>query len=628
MISIGIIVFLKGTYNAAQTAVRKYPPNMVEVALVGSYQEGIEASRYMVDRGAKVLISRGGYTILMREAGLSVPILDVPFTIHNFESILISARKEHSCVAIVGSPYVLETAHLFSDPKDRNTLYYEVNSVEDYKTAAFRAKNDGATVLVGGYDETRFADEAGIAKVIVSTNVDEVDAAIREAMKIVDQIEDERRRSEKLQMMFDIITEGLVLVDSNGRIVQLNCNARRIFGESGMVLGAEIGDSPLKNLIENVLSTGEAIDHELQEWNNLKYSCTIRPLFVDGQLTGALAKLQEVEYVNSMEQKIRNQLYQRGLVADYTFDDILGEDPKLLETIRKAKKYSLSDATVLIIGESGTGKELFAQSIHNYSLRKEGAFVAINCATVPSNLLESEFFGYAEGAFTGAKKGGKMGLFELAHRGTIFLDEIGEVDVQVQARLLRVLEEKRIMRLGDNRVIPVDVRVIAATNKSLYQMVKTGEFREDLFYRLNILNLSLPPLRERKGDVLVLMEHFIKIYSQKYNRQDIDITQEGMLVLLRQPWRGNARELANVIERLVIFCPKPEADAKMVTEALCIPEAVMETVLEEECKHEESDAMLRRILYECGGNKSLAAKRMGISRPTLYRRLQKMEHKL
>lgn len=623
MISIGIIAYLEGTYYAAQAAIRKYPEGGIEAALVGSYQEGIEVSRQMVRRGAKVLISRGGYTILMREAELSVPVLDIPFTIHNFESIISSAHAKYGRIAVVGGPYVLEMARMFIDSGDDSVLFYTVNSLDDYRAAAFRAKEDAVAALVGGYDETRFASEAGVDRVIVSTNVDELDAAIREAMKVVDQIEDERRRSEKLQLMFDIISEGLILVDENGIVTHINSNARRALGESGVGrIGSKLLAGPLQSLIEQVLSTGSGADYRLQEWNGQKYSCAVKPLMVDGQLTGALAKLQEVEYVRKLEQKIRNELSQRGLVAVHCFDSILGDDPKLTSAVGKAKKYSLTDATVLITGESGTGKELFAQSIHNYSSRNDGPFVAVNCATIPANLLESELFGYTEGAFTGAKKGGKMGLCELAHQGSIFLDEIGEIDVAMQARLLRVLEEHQIMRIGDNRVMHIDIRVIAATNKNLYDMVRAGDFREDFYYRLNVLNLTLPPLRERRGDIITLVRHFVDTFSAKHSRPPLRIAPQGMEVLCRQPWPGNARELSNVIERLVITCPAQDADAGDVTEALCTP--VTRELPQLRSGPALSDRLLRQIMSECGGNKSLAAERLGVSRPTLYRKLKEI----
>lgn len=223
-----------------------------------------------------------------------------------------------------------------------------------------------------------------------------------------------------------------------------------------------------------------------------------------------MVAFQDVTRIQEMEGKFYRKIHLRGHVAKYTFDDILFQSSEIKRTIETAQRYSEVDSNILIIGETGTGKEIFAQSIHNHSNRKNNPFVAINCAALPENLLESELFGYAEGAFTGAMKGGKQGFFELAHRGTIFLDEIGEISPKMQSRSLRVLQEREIMRIGDDKVIPVDVRILSATNKDLMQMVKSNDFREDLYYRLSVLDLVLPPLRERREDIPLLVNAFIQ----------------------------------------------------------------------------------------------------------------------
>ena len=265
---------------------------------------------------------------------------------------------------------------------------------------------------------------------------------------------------------------------------------------------------------------------------------------------------------------------------------------------------------------------MFAQSIHNGSARRDGPFVAVNCATIPPNLLESELFGYAEGAFTGAKKSGKIGLFELAHRGTIFLDEIGESDVRMQARLLRVLEERQIMRVGDDRMIPVDVRVIAATNKDLAKLMAAGEFRQDFFYRLNVLTLTLPPLRERRDDLPLLIECFMRRYAQSYGRERVTVTPDGMRALMEYDWPGNARELKNAVERLIVTRAGQSVDRGGIAELLGFPSAPAPAEPPEEQTEEDWTSRLRETLERTGGNKTEAARLLGVSRPTLYRRLR------
>ena len=236
--------------------------------------------------------------------------------------------------------------------------------------------------------------------------------------------------------------------------------------------------------------------------------------------------------------------------------------------ISDAVNFSYSESNVLICGETGTGKELFAQSIHNSSRRRNNPFVAINCSALPENLLESELFGYVEGAFTGAAKGGKMGFFEIAHKGTIFLDEIGDISPKLQSRLLRVLQEKEIIRLGNDTVIPVDVRIISATNKNLKEAVEKGEFRQDLLYRLDVLELNLPPLRDRGADIALLLNHYIDFEHERTGCRLSSLSDRAMNALMQYAWPGNIREMRNFCERLCILCPKETADIEDIYRAL------------------------------------------------------------
>jgi len=278
----------------------------------------------------------------------------------------------------------------------------------------------------------------------------------------------------------------------------------------------------------------------------------VAPVLRGDACIGAFATVQRFNDAENRQNELRSQLLHKGYRAKYTFDDVVGQSPALLRCITILKKMSLTPLPVLLIGETGTGKELFAHAVHNASPRAGGAFVAINCAAMPENLLESELFGYEGGAFTGARKGGKPGLFEFAHGGTLFLDEVEGMSTALQCKLLRVLQEREIMRVGGNRIISVDVCIVAATNEDLERRVEEGSFRRDLYYRLNTLPVLIPPLRERKRDIRPLVESFLKDMNKKYRYQK-RFADAAMEILYSYVWPGNVRELKNVVEQAVIL---------------------------------------------------------------------------
>ena len=294
--------------------------------------------------------------------------------------------------------------------------------------------------------------------------------------------------------------------------------------------------------------------------------------------------------------------------------------------IKLAKEYAVTDSTVLIIGESGTGKELMAQGIHNASNRKEGPFVAVNCAALPESLIESELFGYAEGAFTGANKGGKQGFFELAHGGTIFLDEIGEIPDFIQTRLLRVLQEREVMRVGGDRVIPVDIRVVAATNRKLWDLVKEGKFRSDLYFRLNVLHMELPPLRHRMEDIPILVDFFLQKMGSRLCFEDFSDKLKNFF--LTYSWPGNIRQLENIIERIQLGVQKFKGENAFINDILNETE-------DEDCQLNPNEAIMvqfgtmeeiekqviNKMMELNDHNKTVVAEKLGISRTTLWKKL-------
>lgn len=424
-----------------------------------------------------------------------------------------------------------------------------------------------------------------------------------------------------IESIFDSISSGILTSDLSGNITSINKHTVKMLGYSEL----EIKKMKAWSLIEG--------------WNEVVDKLTARESYVDTD-TNVKARANKTQFTltaypiyNSDKEIIEiihifNELKKsRKLVgkilsgqAIYTFDKIIGKNEEFLKTIEYAMKIADSSSTVLISGESGTGKEVFAQSIHNCSIRKEEPFIAVNCGAIPRTLFESELFGYEEGAFTGAKKGGNAGKFELADEGTIFLDEIGEMPIDMQIKLLRVIEEGVITRIGSHRQIPVDVRIIAATNKDLKKEVAEGNFRKDLFYRLNVLPIYLLPLRERADDIPLLFDYYMEKTSKRLNKRRVPISPEYLDYLKKHEWQGNIRELENVIELIV----NTESVQPNFLEKKAIASHPTLTNISLSLEQVEKQHIIT-VLNESMGNLTTAAKILGIGRNTLYRKLEKYD---
>ena len=457
-------------------------------------------------------------------------------------------------------------------------------------------------------------------------------------MRTVDRIRGERVISQMYKTIIYSSEDGLLYVDRNGVIRVRNRVVRQMNGDVSLM------DRKLKTVLpylykdfETVMTGGLEQSGRILTIPGTKtrVSVSCRPVIANKEISGAVICLSDITLIQNLESQIRRKLSERGLKARYTFDDILHESGTMIET---ARRYAATDSNVIIVGETGTGKELFAQSIHNSSRRKNGPFVAINCAALPENLLESELFGYVEGAFTGTSRGGKMGLFEQAHGGTLFLDEVEEISLSTQSKLLRTLQEKQVRRIGDNKVIDIDVRILSATNKSITRLSEEGGFRKDLMYRLDVLRLFLPPLRQRERDVEFLFCHLLGKLCQDMGVKAPVTEPEALELLYQYPFMGNIRELGNIAERALVLGDGSILTKEELSRAL-YPRDLEEAGMEERktetkesgtaCTAFPADPLrpeqerILEALERCGGSRVRAAGLLGMDRSTLWRKMKK-----
>jgi len=466
---------------------------------------------------------------------------------------------------------------------------------------------------------------------------------ITEHNEVVLQLEDVKRLKSTLESILESLHEGIVVVDKTGSIIMMNkayCEFLNLDPQT--VVGRHVADVIPNTRMHFICQQGKAEVNELQKIKENTCVVSRIPIIKDGEIIGAVGNvafkdIKELKSLVGRISKLESELeyYKEELFkaygGKYTFDSIVGSSEKMKWLKSIAAKAAKGTSTVLILGESGTGKELFAHAVHNASRRQLGPFIKVNCAALPENLLEAELFGYEEGAFTGARKGGKPGKFELANGGTIFLDEIAEMPLAMQVKLLRVLQEREMERLGGTKTTKLDIRVIAATNQDVEKMIEQHQLRQDLYYRLNVFTLHIPPLRERTEDIPLLCQMLLKKINSQVEHWVKGVTPEAIALLMQYNWPGNVRELENVLERTINL---------MDDEIIIAPEhlpPMLKKINNNKVKNEEAQSSLElagikddaekqailRALTAAGGNKSQAAKILGIHRSGFYQKLQK-----
>lgn len=444
-----------------------------------------------------------------------------------------------------------------------------------------------------------------------------------------------------MMRVLDSMYDGVIVIGPDTRILYVNPAYTRILGvRAEKILGRLLSEVEPAARILDVVRTGKPVVNEYVTIQSLgiEVVVNITPVFKGSALQGAVSIFRNVtdvmrlnealERMKGLARYLQEELEKKDHLPG-AFHDLVGKNPRFCKALHRAALVARTEATVLIRGESGVGKELLARAIHLSSHRKGKPFVAVNCAAVPEALLESELFGYEEGAFTGARRSGKIGKLELAHEGTLFLDEVGDMSLAMQAKLLRALQQKEIERIGGSKGIPVDIRVIAATNKDLESMIKSGSFREDLYYRLSVVPIFLPPLRERKDDLVLLANCFLDEFSRQYHK-NLTLSEEAVAALYQYNWPGNVRELRNAIEHGVVLCTGDTILRSHLPRHVTFSGGGSDIVpgdlfaqglsLEELLKKVEKQALLQ-ALELCGQNRTRAMRMLGLSRSTFYSKL-------
>jgi len=626
-------IALIAPYDSMESAAKQICAdfNLQITVIKGDLQEGLKKGQTLVEKGTEVIISRGGTAQLLKKH-LTIPVVEIKVTGYDVLHAIKKIPQNCNKIGIIGFNNIIYGAEKLSYLLGMDLNVINILKEEDAHNKLKEAKDNNLDLIIGDQIIVHMAKQLGFNTVLIESGRESILQSIQEASEILEAVRSEADKSKQhlntlnqLKAVIDTAEDQLIILDSDDKIQLCNATAINFFKKSKeQLIGSNLNQYPTEPL-KYLKKTKKIIRNHLAEIDKNHVLLDYIPISTNGVITGTLIVGRDISRLQHAERIVRNELHHKGHLARYSFNDIIGDDIQFQKAIKISKVFAKSKATILIIGETGTGKEMFAQGIHNECFGSDRPFVAINCATVPENLLESELFGYAPGAFTGAKKQRKKGFFELAHGGSLFLDEIGELPLNLQSRLLRVIEERQIQPIGDDRVIPIDIRIIAATNKDLFKEVREKRFRPDLYYRLNTLQLTIPPLRERGADALVLFKHFVEKTNPDFPKNQI-INQKIKNLFAEYDWQGNVRELRNLVERISIltnnFQDVTHNITNLIEEQLIVDAHNFndETEKEEVLSLKElQKSYIKKLCDSKRLNQQDVAKLIGISRTTLWK---------
>ncbi|MGY5955676.1 sigma 54-interacting transcriptional regulator [Kosakonia sp. BK9b] len=579
------------------------------------YFDVIEKAHELIQRGTKIIISRGGTAALLR-SHITIPVIEIAHDLHGIYRIVQEAKSKSQKIAAVGFPQFCNVLRHYQNMTGDEFKICQVYNHNDIEYVVKNLADNDYQLVIGGLTVAEMARKYSLNVVMGDTDIISIEQALNEAFSLLKYIEAE---SSKLAISYAALNqsrEAIMSIDQTGEVIGVNTAAQTLFR---CQRGDKIFKKDLfKNSYESIINEIDVKDQPIEVDGEI-ILLTIKHSAHRHNIYSVITGVRQGGTTNSgLHNHKKNTA--KGFVATYSFADIVGESSSILSAIERAKIYARHDLPVSILGATGTGKELFAQSIHNASARSSEPFIAINCAAIPESMLESELFGYSEGAFTNARKGGKPGIFEMAMNGTVFIDEISEAPLSVQVKLLRVLQEKQFSRIGGDALITADFRLITASNKDIQQQIINGEFREDLYYRINILELRLPALCERPGDVPLIVASLLSRHGRKLN-----FTDDAIAYLNQYPWPGNVRELQAVIYRLMVLLNGEQVDKTLLqTISKILPSVESESATEEgsDLLKKQERKLIARVVKECEGDRNKASAILGISPTTLWRKIK------
>lgn len=577
----------------------------------------IDTAKKSLENGTKMFIARGRNVSLLRN-NISASIINVQYTYEDIYYSVLKANCKLENIALVGFDEAYDMMIKFKEISGYNVQVIGPEYVDNIEYDIKNSIKKSTEVLIGGITVKRAADSLNLKHIMLDVDINSLKIAVNSALNILRANNEKDKHFQTISTTINGLTEAIINFNTNGDIIFINNLAKKIFREYEYNKIKRLLVSPID---ENTILKGLPIFDKVISINDKNYILNLKPVIFQKNVQSVIAIIHSADYIQEGEKQLRIKFNSKGHTAKNTFNNIIGQSKILNDTIIKAKKYSKTNNSILIVGETGTGKEMFAQSIHNFSSRYNEPFVAINCAALPDSILESELFGYVKGAFTGANKEGKMGIFELAHNGTVFLDEIGEMNFSIQAKILRVLQEKEISRLGDNKIIPIDVRIISATNKNLQDLINEKKFREDLYYRLAVLELNIPPLDQRLEDIPYLVDYYIN--KSEYN---VSFTNEALQFLRSCNYKGNIRQLFNILERTIVLSESNKItanDIRNIVDTKSLSENLIDDYSLKNSNDNYEKNQIIDILEKHSGNRKNTANELNISLTTLWRKIKK-----